>query len=313
MFSKPINMDGAISQRVEIDMYPIRAMLIYTLAADITKDIYYSDRNFYIQHIKYNQCFQKIIKALNNKEQKNKLCMSKRLNNKKGTIVLILFILEEFYFAWTSQIDKFRLEDVDKQIEVFIKYLKHSENIDIIEYSEYIPMMMREKPMPSIAFQLVYILNLILPYTPQFNQIVTTHVDHLLTEYVKHGTIEHIMPFDEEYFTLCLANTSQTFLVDKEYDSQTINKLNGFQLGVVKYSTMITYAWVVYNPFVLKPYNETLVKMYVSSQYEIAMEQDKKKRMRLYKQKYRVASASNDDKFVTLAKYIQENKLYEKK
>ena len=229
------------------------------------------------------------------------------MNNKKGTIVLILFILEEFYFAWTSQIDKFRLENVDKQIEIFIKYLKHSEHIDIIDYIEYIPMMMREKPMPSIGFQLIYILTLILPYTPQFNQIVTTHVDYLLNEYTKHQTIEHVMPFDEEYFTLCLANTSQTFLVDKEYDSLILEKLNGFQLSLVKYSTMITYAWVVYNPFVLKSYNPTLVKMYTSLQYEIEMESNKKKRAYLYKQKYCVASASNNDKFVKLARHIETN------
>lgn len=306
VFSKLYD-NNEISEKLEKELYPLRTMIITTLCSEITKSIYYSDREFYNTHIKNNKAFDKIIKYIMSKCSKSRLSFYKQLDDKRANLMLILFVLEEFIFAWTSKHIEFKLENVAEQMEVFRLYIKEVDNVEVKNYDLHVPMLIREKPVYAITFQQVYIMAIVLMHKEDVPYQITNHIETVIRYYEEHQSIKEIVgPFDEEYLILSLTQMYISYNIPHYIDLNLFSRLKNFKLDIYKLINMLIYVWVVYNPYTLKEYNKLLTKMFNSTIYEILNTSDKYELIKLSKRQYEIAHAKGNYKYIQIVKKIQD-------
>lgn len=306
VLSKMINSlnTNAISETLEVELYPIRCLIIKHLCVDIVRDIHANDKKFYNQYIRNNIAFKDVNDLLKNHAFRNKPSITNSIDNNKGAAILVLFLLEEFYFAWLSESNRFLMQDSPSQIEVFVKYVERIFNIKITNYIEYIPMMIRDKPPASFAFQITYILSIILPFTPNFTPLISTHIENLITHYTINQNFNIACDFDESYARKCIAHTAIRFHM---YDSLPQTILNmPFSVDPIKFTTMIMYIWVDYNPFAIKQCNNFIIQMYSACEKKLTECKDKKEEIELARRKYKIVYMHQEFKYSDITNYITE-------
>lgn len=295
-----------ISKKLELELYPLRCMIITSLCTEITKSIYHSERKFYCKYIQPNKAFSKIIEYMMSKSYRGKLSFYKKLDDKKATLMLILFAFEEFIHAWTSEFKEFRLEDVPEQMEVFRLYTKEIEKVNIETYDLHVPMITRDKPICAITFQMIYTIAIVLMHKDDLPGQLIKHVENVIAYYEKHQTIEPLVgKFDEDYLMTCLTQVYIVYNIPHYVDLAMFSKLKEFKLDIYKFVNMLIYVWIVYNPYPLKEYNDLLSKMFTSTVYEIQNTSDEKEVLQLIKRQYEIVHARGKYKYIEIVNEIQ--------
>lgn len=243
---------------LDFDIYSFRCLIIAQLCVDIVKDIYCIDRPFFNRYIKKNPTFKYILNRLEEKDL-NKRGISNWIKNDQGTLVLILFLLEEFYFAWTSKYERIGLENTHLLLDVFIRYIKKHYNHDICDFIDYIPMMVREKYNTSYVFQMTYIALLTLPATSNFIKVAVTLIEKLVFHYEIDRNITTFGEYNPIYLKKCFAHTVVKHGV--EYVSPCNIDMTRFEFDISAFIVQLSYIWIVFNPFALKPYNKLVLSM----------------------------------------------------
>lgn len=303
-----IKNDDKISIDLENDLYPLRCMIVTALSIQITKGIYTSHRNFYNKHIITNIAFKDIIEFLKSKSIQKIANIGDEFEDEHALLILILFVFEEFVHAWTSPSRNSKLDNAAIHMEIFRKFVNEVKEMDITDYASDIQMIAREKPIQSISFQLIYIFTLILPSNRHIGEFIVNHVNCLLNYYLINQTIEPIVgPFDQEYLRMCLIDTYFIRGIEHTFKAKLITKYTNFKVDITKFVNMIVYAWVVRNQYTLKSYNETILKLFTSSQYQIKQQiqcKSSKELAMLYKIQHQIVNCTGKYKYVEVADSI---------
>lgn len=299
-----------LSCRLEIDMICSRILIMRMICFDIVREMKANYTRFYRNHIHTNIYFQSTLHEMRTPESKKRVMISKQLNSDKATIFLIYFLFEEFYFTITSPAynEAYSIHEIMQQVEVFRMFLEKQENVIVNDYLFHVPMSIREKSVPAYSIQIMYILSILHPTAFAFPPIVCETVERVLKYYQQYQSIENFCKFDDYKMQLYLTATELSYEIKPQPMTvqMTVDLVN-LKFDTIDFTMHIIYAWIVSNPFALKSYNEILLRLYTSIQYEIKYCKDEKEKNKLYKKKYEITHATGKYKYIEAVQKIKQS------
>lgn len=166
-------------------IYFTKLLVIRRLLGDVIHSIKIAKPGFYNKYIKKNLLFKDIVSDINNKY------INKRSDFYSKTTApraLYIFLLEEFYYNWTSVLRKSEMNIIYEQIIIIDKYFEMYDEyylfVSNVCISDRIILIIRSKTSDIIKFQCLYTFMTLLPFIANDSKNIDTYVSYFFENYV---------------------------------------------------------------------------------------------------------------------------------